>query len=229
MNRILLVEDDLRLSQSVESGLKTQGYQVETVFDGEMALRCFNSANYDLVLLDLNLPRVNGLELCKRFRNESPSIPIIVITAYGDIETKLDVFSLGADDYLVKPFHNQELYAKIRVFLRRSSPDAPVQDKLQFRDVEVDFNLKAVWRSGQEVTLSRKEFQIFEYLIRNRNRIVSKDDMAMNLWDESYGVSHNTIEVYINFLRKKLDKNFPDKLIYTKPGFGYYIKFDREL
>lgn len=203
--------------------LQKEGFACSTVYDGQLALKYFQQENSDLVLLDLNLPGINGIELCKKFRALNAEIPVLVITAFGDIDTKMEVFDLGADDYLVKPFHLKELVAKVKIFLKRADQPKQQQPVLQFNDIKLDPARKTVVRNDQLISLTPKEYSLLEYFLRNRNRTISKDELAMNLWDSKYGVTHNTIEVYINFLRNKIDKGFERKLIMTRPGFGYYL------
>lgn len=223
MKKILLIEDDQRLSESVSGALVSQGFSCDCAYDGQMAIKYFQKHIYDLVLLDLNLPLINGLELCTQFRKINAAIPLIIITAFGDIDSKMEAFNLGADDYLVKPFHLKELLARIRIFLKRAETTGSVQSLHEFEDLTLDPNRKTVNRRGKEIRLTPKEFMLLEYFLKNRNRTISKDELAMNLWDANYGVTHNTIEVYINFLRNKIDKDFDHKLILTKPGFGYFL------
>jgi len=223
VKKILVVEDDHRLSESIISALDKEGNVCEPAYDGQMAMKYFQRGIYNLILLDLNLPKINGIDLCRKFREQNPSVPIIIITAFGDIDSKMEAFDLGADDYLVKPFHLKELSAKVRVFLKRADHPAAAQPVYELSDVRLDPNRKIVVRAGREIDLTPKEYGLLEYLLKNRNRIISKDELAINLWDANYGVTHNTIEVYINFLRNKIDKEFDRKLILTKPGFGYYL------
>jgi DNA-binding response OmpR family regulator len=224
VKKILITEDDHRLSESVVSALEKDDFKCEPAYDGQMALKYFQNNKYDLVLLDLNLPKINGIDLCRRMREINASIPIIIITAFGDIDSKMEAFNLGADDYLVKPFHIKELLAKVKIFLKRAEQPATPEPIFQLSDIKLDPNKKIAIREGKEINLTPKEYSLLEYMIKNRNRIISKDELAMNLWDVNYGVTHNTIEVYINFLRNKIDKPFETKLILTKPGFGYYLK-----
>jgi DNA-binding response OmpR family regulator len=228
LKKILLVEDDHRLSQSVAAALEKDGYTCVPAYDGQMALKAFQQDTYHLVLLDLNLPKMNGIDLCDRFRNMNPGIPILVITAFGDIDSKMEAFETGADDYLVKPFHLKELQAKVKVFLKRAEQPATAEPILQLADIRLDPNKKVAIREGKEIHLTPKEYSLLEYMLRHKKRIISKDELAMNLWDANYGVTHNTIEVYINFLRNKIDKDFEKKLILTKPGFGYYLNDQRD-
>lgn len=221
--KILIVEDDHRLAESVHSHLKKQGYRCETAYDGHMAMKFFTNEKFDLVVMDINLPRLNGLDLCRRIREKDKRIPILMITAFGDIDSKMEAFDYGADDYLVKPFHLKELTAKVKVFLKRTETHPLKEEVLQFADLTIDGGKKTVTRAGKQINLSPKEYRLLEYLVRNRKRVISKDELARNLWDDNYGVTDNTIEVYINFLRNKVDRDFDRKIILTKPGFGYYI------
>ncbi|WP_245804140.1 response regulator transcription factor [Chryseolinea serpens] len=228
MKKILVVEDDHRLSESVTKALEKEGYGCEPAFDGHMALKYFQQGSYQLVLLDINLPKMNGMDLCRKFRETNAEIPILIITAFGDIDSKMEAFTLGADDYLVKPFHLRELLAKVKVFLKRAEQPNAAQPLYQLQDIKLDPNKKIAIREGKEINLTPKEYGLLEYMLKNSNRIISKDELAMNLWDANYGVTHNTIEVYINFLRNKIDKEFEKKLILTKPGFGYYLNDQRD-
>lgn len=223
MKKVLIIEDDHRLSESISTVISKEGLKSESAFDGQMALKFFSNNEFDLIVLDVNLPKINGMDLCRKFREVNPTIPILIITAFSDIDTKMEAFDIGADDYLVKPFHLKELAAKIKVFIKRASTVNLPQNIIEFMNIKIDPNLKNVVREGKLINLTPKEYALFEYLMRNRNRIVSKDELARNVWDENYGVTHNTIEVYINFLRNKIDKDFDTKLILTKPGFGYYL------
>ena len=223
MKRILIVEDDHRLSDALSVTLRKEGYSCESAYDGQMAMKFFSNDTFHLVVLDINLPKINGLDLCRRIREGNSQIPILMITAFGDIDSKMEAFDQGADDYLVKPFHLKELNAKVRVFLKRSEKVPVLQSEYVFADLKIDPNKKNVIREGKEIGLTPKEYSVLEYLLKNKNRIVSKDELARNLWDVNYGVTPNTIEVYINFLRNKIDRDFDRKLILTKPGFGYYL------
>ena len=223
MKKILIIEDDHRLSESISATLLKESYSCEPAYDGQIALKSFLQNTHHLIILDLNLPKINGIDLCKRFREINPAIPIIIITAFGDIDSKMEAFGFGADDYLVKPFHLKELLAKVKIFLKRADQPASALPIYEALDVRLDPNRKMVIRAGKEIDLTPKEYSLLEYLLKNRLRVISKDELAMNLWDANYGVSHNTIEVYINFLRNKIDKGFDKKLILTKPGFGYFL------
>lgn len=222
--RILLVEDEPKLGNSVRKELTERGYDLEWAYDGRTAESIFRSGAFDLVLLDINLPHVNGLELCRRFRQSNGDVPIIMLTALGELDDKVEAFSAGADDYLVKPFHLTELLARVKVFLKRRQVNRLYEDVFSVSDLVINFAHKTVTRAGQTITLSAKEFALLALLARSRGRVVSKQEIAEKVWEMDFGASTNTIEVYINFLRNKIDKPFDQKLIHTKPGFGYFLK-----
>lgn len=221
---ILLVEDEQKLGSIIRKDLMEHGYDIEWAYDGRTAESLFRAGKFDLVLLDINLPHVNGLELCHRFRSLDTDVPIIMLTALGELDDKMEAFRSGADDYLVKPFHLTELQARVKVFLKRRQVDRNYDDRMAIGDLEIDLPHKTVTRAGQDVVLSAKEFALLACLARARGRVVSKKEIAEKVWDMDFGTSANTIEVYINFLRNKVDKPFEQKLIHTKPGFGYFLK-----
>ncbi|HEY1018093.1 MAG TPA: response regulator transcription factor [Sediminibacterium sp.] len=222
-HRILLVEDEVKLSKIICEELNANGYQTDIAGDGLEASRLFAENSYALVLLDINLPYKNGYVLCREFRDQNNKIPIIMLSAAGEIHDKVEAFNIGADDYIVKPFHFSELFARVKVFLKRS--ELPAQsDKLTVEDMEINFLNKTVTRAGVVIPLTAKEFTLLSLLARNRDRVISKQEILEKVWDLSFDTGTNTIEVYISFLRNKIDKPFPVKLIHTKPGFGYYIK-----
>ncbi|MEI6086980.1 MAG: response regulator transcription factor [Bacteroidota bacterium] len=222
-HRILLIEDEPKLGKVILEELRGQGYQVDLAADGLIAESFFKQNNYSLVLMDVNIPHKSGLELCKDFRAIKKSIPIIMLSAMGEINDKMEAFKLGADDYMVKPFHFDELFARLKVFLKRAElKDEDI--KIVVDDLEIDFRNKTAVRAGVTVNLTAKEFTLLVLLARNRGKVISKQEILEKVWDLSFDTGTNTIEVYISFLRNKLDKPFETKLIHTKPGFGYYIK-----
>jgi DNA-binding response OmpR family regulator len=222
--QILLVEDDPRLSRSIAEQLRAQGLACMQVYDGEMALRAFGQGQFDLVLLDLSLPKADGYSVCEQIRRTDRNTPVIVITAFSDIDDKMSAFSLGADDYLVKPVHFQELLAKVKVFLKRAEANPLEVEHIAVGDLRIDLVRKSVERAGQVIELSPKEFALLVHLARQPGRVFSKEELAEQLWDGGMGVSGNTIEVYISFLRSKVDKGSQTKLIHTKHGFGYVLE-----
>jgi two-component system, OmpR family, copper resistance phosphate regulon response regulator CusR len=223
VHKILLVEDEVKLGQVIFEELKRNGFDPHLAIDGLDAERLFNQHTYSLVLLDINLPFKNGFELCKEFRKTNSKVPIIMLSAAGEIHDKVQAFGFGADDYIVKPFHFVELFARIQVFLKRTE-FKDESDKIIIEDMEIDNLLKTVTRNGIKINLTAKEFTLLTLLAKNKEKISSKQEILQKVWDISFDTGTNTIEVYISFLRNKIDKPFERKLIHTKPGFGYYIK-----
>ena len=224
--KILIVEDDLRIAQNISKGLQEKGFETEIAYDGKIGLKLALHNDFDLILLDLNLPGLNGYEVCAEVRKKKASIPIIMLTALGETEDKIEGFEKGADDYLVKPFDFRELLARINVFIKRNlrSTSNEITNTLKIANLELDPDSKIVLRDGMNIELTPKEFSLLEYLMKNKGRVISKADIAENLWDQNNQQSLNVIEVYINFLRKKIDKEFTPKLIHTKTGMGYILK-----
>ncbi len=223
LHSILLVEDEAKLGQIIRGELKRQGYVVDLAVDGHEADNFFKAKTYSIILLDVNLPYKSGLELCKEFRAANKTVPIVMLTAIGQIQDKVEAFDLGADDYLVKPFHFEELFARVKALLKRT--DKPADDeKIIVEDLTIDMRNKSVTRGDLQINLTAKEFTLLTLLARNRDRVISKQEILEKVWDLSFDTGTNTIEVYISFLRNKIDKPFEHKLIHTKPGFGYYIK-----
>ncbi|MFN3665214.1 MAG: response regulator transcription factor [Sediminibacterium sp.] len=220
---ILLVEDEAKLGQIIRDELKRQGYLVDLAIDGREAEQAFKAKTYSIILLDVNLPYKSGLELCKEFRQANKTVPIVMLTAIGQIQDKVEAFDLGADDYLVKPFHFEELFARVKALLKRAEK-SPEEEKIIVEDLIIDMKNKSVTRGELEINLTAKEFTLLTLLARNRDRVISKQEILEKVWDLSFDTGTNTIEVYISFLRNKIDKPFEHKLILTKPGFGYYIK-----
>jgi two-component system, OmpR family, copper resistance phosphate regulon response regulator CusR len=222
MNRVLVIEDEVTLAQHLAMLLSQIGIKSTVIHDGELASQVFAREPFDLVLLDLNLPSRSGMDLCKEFRINNSAVPIIVLTAFSDLDTKLVAFEIGADDFISKPFHGKELLAKVQVFLRRSLRRAEA-DVLMVADMEVSPSSKSVKRGGQKIDLTPKEFALLDLLLANNGRVVSKAEIARKVWNVNFDTGSNTIEVYISFLRNKIDKPFETKLIHTKTGFGYYL------
>jgi len=222
--RILIAEDEPKLGLVIQEELARQGYQADMAYDGAIAEKLFTQHSYSLILLDINLPYKNGLALCKEFRQHNNKVPIIMLTALGEIQDKVDAFSLGADDYIVKPFHFDELFARIKVFLKRAENTTQLNDKINVGDLEIDMHKKTVTRAEKNINLTAKEFSLLVLLARNRGKVISKQEIMEKVWELSFDTGTNTIEVYISFLRNKIDKPFETKLIHTKPGFGYYLR-----
>jgi DNA-binding response OmpR family regulator len=198
---------------------------VDVAYDGNIGKRIFDSHPFDLVILDLNLPGINGYDLCKSIRFQNPNIPIIMLTSMSTLNDKIEGYDAGTDDYIVKPFEFKELLLKIRVLLKRTiQQQLPSGNILRARDLELNLDSMEVKRSGKKINLTAKELQLLEYLLRNKNRVVSRADIAINVWDMSFDTNTNVIDVYINYLRNKIDKPFEDKLIQTQVGLGYILK-----
>lgn len=222
--RILLAEDEPKLGQIIQEELTLQGYTTDVAYDGLVAEKLFHQHNYALVLLDVNLPYKNGLALCKEFRESKKGLPIIMLTALGEIQDKIDAFNFGADDYIVKPFHFTELFARIKVFLKRTDGGAEQNDKINIADLEIDLINKTVVRGSLSINLTAKEFALLSMLAKANGKVISKQEILEKVWGLTFDTGTNTIEVYISFLRNKIDKPFETKLIHTKPGFGYFVK-----
>ena len=223
--RILLIEDEKKIADTLSKGLKELEYHVETAYDGKIGLRMFESGDFDLIITDINMPGMNGYELCKQIRGSNQHIPILMLTALNATDDKIEGFDAGADDYLVKPFEFKELVARIRALLKRTlNQQLPTGKILTVADLELNLDNKEVTRNGKLVNLTAKEFQLLEYLMRNRNRVVSRGDIAVRVWDIDFDTKTNVIDVYVNFLRKKIDKDHENKLIHTYVGMGYILK-----
>ena len=226
LKRILIIEDDARIAQNISKGLTEKGFETEVAYDGLIGSKIAHNGHFDLVILDINLPSMNGYEVCKNIRQHNANVPILMLTALGETEDKIEGFGVGADDYVVKPFDFRELLARINVFLKRSQADQDQGFVLRVADLEINNNAKTVSRSGQFIDLTPKEFALLEYLLKNKGRTVSKSEIAEKVWDSNHDSGTNVVEVYINFLRKKVDRDFEPKLIHTKSGMGYVLKED---
>jgi two-component system copper resistance phosphate regulon response regulator CusR len=224
--RILLIEDERKIADTLKFGLEENGFQVEVAYDGSIGLKLFEIFTFDIVVLDINLPGLNGYELCKIIRARNNQVPVIMLTALTSLDHKIEGYDSGADDYLIKPFEFRELMMKLRVLLRRSavSSISTVGNILKADDLEMNLDSREVKREGMLINLTTKEFQLLEYLLRNKNRVVSRADIAINVWDIDFDTNTNVIDVYINYVRNKIDKPFEHKLIQTQIGMGYILK-----
>jgi two-component system copper resistance phosphate regulon response regulator CusR len=221
---ILVIEDERRVASFIKKGLEEDGYQVEVAYDGLIGKKMALSSKYNLIILDVNLPQMNGYEVCKEIRNPNASIPIIMLTAMGTMEDKLEGFNSGSDDYIVKPFEFKELLARVRVFLKRSGNTLQTNNILKLADLEMNLDAKTVTRSGEHIDLTAKEFQLLEFLLRSKNKVVSRAEIAEKVWEITFDSGTNIIDVYVSFLRNKIDKKYSPKLIHTHVGMGYIIK-----
>lgn len=223
--KILIVEDEKKIATTLKKGLTENGYHVDLAFDGLIGKRLFESNSYDLLILDINLPGMNGYELCKAIRNTNQHIPIIMLTAMNTTEDKIEGFDNGTDDYIIKPFEFKELLVRIRALLKRTmNQQLPTGNILKVADLEMNLDTKEVKRADQPITLTAKEFQLLEYFMRNRNRVLSRADIAERVWEIDFDTQTNVIDVYVNYLRNKIDKKFDTRLIHTQVGMGYIMK-----
>jgi len=227
--RILVVEDEKKINDIIVKTLKQEKYGVDSCFDGEEALDYIFSVEYDIILLDIMLPKKDGFEVIKSIRKKGIKTPVLFLTARDQIEDRVKGLDLGADDYLVKPFAFEELLARIRVVLRKNSVSGEDSGNiLKIANLTVDCNKHEVFRDEISIKLSAKEFSILEYMMRNKGRVVSKEKIEEHVWDFDYEGGSNIVEVYIKFLRKKIDNDFSPKLIHTIRRVGYVLKVENE-
>ncbi|MEQ7800389.1 response regulator transcription factor [Pedobacter sp. ASV1-7] len=226
MFKIGLAEDDQKIAALIKTGLEEYGYEITSIPDGQQALEIFNANHFDLVILDIMMPGLNGIAVCRQLRTANKSISILMLSALGAIDDKVTGLNSGADDYLVKPFHFKELLARIEALLRRHQPLATKIDEqiLSYDDITLNIYSKEVQRAGTPITLTAKEFTLLELFLRNPNRLLSRQYIAENAWDINFDTGTNVIDVYINFLRNKIEKGFDKKLIHTKINMGYILK-----
>src|SRR5258706_7181437 len=222
--KILVIEDEPKIANSLRSGLIENDYVVDVAYAGDEGLKFFKENNYSLIILDINLPVINGYELCGIFRAENSVVPIIILTSLVELDDKIKGYDMGADDFIVKPFEFKELLLKIRVFLKRAHSGNQSSRILKAGDLEMNLDSKEVKRKEQSISLTAKEFQLPEYLLLNKNKVVSRNDIAMKVWAIDFDTNTNVIDVYINYLRNKVDKPFEQKLIQTHVGMGYILK-----
>ncbi len=222
--RILLVEDEKKIADALKKGLTENQYDVEVAYDGLAGKDLFNSQSFDLAILDINLPGMNGYDLCKEIRSHNQQIPVMMLTALNAIDDKIEGFDAGADDYVVKPFDFKELLVRMRALLKRLRQAVPHTNLLKVADLQMNLDSKEVIRDNKIISLTAKEFQLLEYLVKNKNKVVSRADIALNVWDIDFDTKTNVIDVYVTFLRKKLDRDFANKLIHTQVGMGYMLK-----
>lgn len=220
---ILLVEDEPQVADFIKKGLNEQGYNVTVSYDGQTGINIAIAQDFDLVLLDIMLPLYNGFEVCKKIRLDRPELPILMLTALGTTRDKVEGLESGADDYLTKPFHFEELLARIKALVRRQK--AIISGKTYtIDDLVIDCYKKKVFRGDTEIFLSAKEFTLLELLMANKDRILSRTFIAESVWGINFNQNSNLIDVYINYLRAKIDKGYSKKLIHTIIGMGYVLK-----
>ncbi|MEJ1240104.1 response regulator transcription factor [Chryseolinea sp. T2] len=225
MKRILLIEDDPTINQNIRDALVREGYDVHVAFDGLLGERILRKEQLDCVVIDLNLPGKNGYDICRDFRKVNTTTPILILTAFDEIDDKVQGYESGADDYLTKPFYMQELVLRIQSLLRRNNNTADsIQGPVTAGDIVVNPITKRVTRGNVEISLTPREYQILLKLISARGEVVSKKDLIEEIWGRNFDANTNTVEVYINFLRKKVDKPFGKDSIRTRVGYGYYLE-----
>ncbi|GAA4466728.1 response regulator transcription factor [Nibrella saemangeumensis] len=222
--KILVIEDEVKTIQSIRQGLEEHQWEVDVAYDGTMGFQLATRNPYALIISDIILPGINGLELCRKLREAQVSTPILLLTALGTTDDKVVGLDAGADDYLPKPFEFRELMARVRALTRRTGTVGQTANLLKIADLELNPDTKKVVRAGKEITLTAKEFQLLEYFLRHQGRVISKVELAEKFWDVTFDTGTNVIEVYINFLRKKIDKDFEPKLLHTQIGMGYVVK-----
>ncbi len=220
--RILVVEDEKKVSTFIQRGLEEEGFTVDAAFDGEEGVEKAQAQPYDLILMDVMLPKMDGLAAIQALRDQEIQTPILCLTAKDSIDDKVSGLDTGADDYLAKPFAFAELVARCRALIRRGSNDHGAE--IYFADLRLDPVTHKVWRSEQEIVLTSKEYALMEYFIRNPNRVLTRLMIAENVWDYSFDSFTNIIDVYVNYLRNKIDQKFEKKLIHTVRGAGYVLK-----
>jgi len=219
--KILVVEDEPKVASFLKKGLEENNYDVEIAYDGLSAEKLARIYDYDLYIIDIIIPGISGLDLCKKLKEQKSNIPVLMLTALGTTDDKIIGFEAGANDYLVKPFEFRELLARVRVLVKTADTNAKTANKLVFADLELDLDKKTATRGNSIIDLTAKEFSLLEYFMRNAGRVLSRNDITEKVWDVSFDFGTNVVDVYVNFLRKKIDRGHSKKLIRTKVGFGY--------
>jgi two-component system, OmpR family, copper resistance phosphate regulon response regulator CusR len=222
--KILVVEDEPKVASVLKQGLEEQGYRVQLAADGQEAISLILKNSYDAAVLDVVVPYISGIEICRALKKNCPHVPVLLLTALGTTEDKEAGFEAGTDDYLVKPFEFKELLMRIKALVRRSNKGDVKQSKLRVADLELDLDKKSAKRGEKVIELTAKEYALLEYLMRNTGRVLSRLDISERVWDLNFDTGTNVVEVYINILRKKIDKDFPTKLINTRIGLGYIME-----
>lgn len=222
--RVLIVEDDLRVAELIQRGLEEQDFETTLAYDGLSGKKLALQHEFDLIITDIILPKMNGIDLCKELKDTQPDTPIIMLTALGTTDDKVEGFDAGADDYLVKPFEMRELLVRIRALMNRYSRTINLGNVLKYADLEMNLHTKSVKRNEQEINLTPKEFNFLKYMLQNPERVLSRVEIAEKVWDTHFDTGTNFIDVYVNYLRRKIDKEFDTKLIHTKSGMGFILK-----
>lgn len=220
---ILVVEDDTVLNQNIKESLTAEKFTVEQAYDGFIAEKLLRKNIYDCVVLDVNIPNKNGFELCQTFRTYNTTTPVLFLTAFDELDDKVQGYESGADDYLTKPFFQKELLMRIQALVKRKTTAQPQHDTLTWHDIVIKQKAKTVFRNNQELKLTPREYQILVTLLLAKGEVVSKKELIKEIWGSAFDANTNNIEVFINFLRNKVDKPFDKQLIKTKVGYGYYL------
>lgn len=224
--KILIVEDNSRVSALLKRGLESQGYQVYIAEEAEEGLIFLEKIDFNLIITDIMLTGMDGITFCKKIRHSGKKIPIIMLTALGTIDEKIEGFDAGADDYLVKPFEIRELYARVKALLQRKSDlvhTSEESSQITYDDLVMDKRTKVIYRQGITINLTPKEFNLLHFMMQNPERLLTRDEIADNVWGNNFDTGTNYIDVYIAYLRKKIDKGFEQKLIHTKVGMGFIL------
>lgn len=222
--KILVIEDEPQVVDFLKKGLVENGFEVDTAFDGQLGERLASKGDFDLIILDVVLPYINGYELCKRIREKGLNVPVLMLTALSAVNDKVSGFDAGADDYLVKPFEFEELLARIKALTRRSSGLIQTSKVIKIADLALNTNKKSACRKDRHIDLTGKEFELLELLVRNAGRVLTRAEIAEKIWDIRFDTGTNVVDVYISILRKKIDRDFDQKLIHTRFGSGYYVE-----
>lgn len=222
--KFLVVEDEIKTAQMIKQGLEEKGYSTDIAHNGEMALELYRNNTFDLIITDIRMPKLDGVDLCRIIRAKENSPPIIMLTALGMTMDKITGFDAGADDYIVKPFEFEELLARVKAILKRTGVKNESTNVLTFADLVLNIDSKEVTRAGKKIQLTAKEFMLLQYFIKNKGRVISKAEISENVWDINFDTGTNVVEVYVNYLRNKVDKDFGQKLIHTRIGMGYVLK-----
>ena len=219
--KILIVEDEPKVASFIKKGLEENNYNAEIAYDGLSAEKLAKLYKYDLFILDIIIPGINGLDLCKKLKKLNSNLPVLILTALGTTDDKITGFDAGANDYLVKPFEFRELLARVKVLLKKPDQSQGTVNCLIVGELELDLDKKTASRGGLHIELTAKEFSLLEYFMMNSGRVLSRIDIAEKVWDIRFDSGTNVVDVYVNFLRKKIDKGYDKKLIHTRVGFGY--------
>ena len=224
--KLLVIEDEVKTANSLKKGLEEKGYSVEVAYDGEAALTKAQKIKFDLIVMDVIMPKINGLDLCKKLRNNGDKTPVIMLTALGLTSDKIKGFDCGTDDYLAKPFDFEELLARIKIAINRNQNHSALENQLEYADLKLNLETKEVFRGNAVISLTAKEYALLEFFLLNKHKVISKEEIAEKVWNHSFDTGTNIIEVYVSYLRNKIDKGFETKLIHTKKGMGYVLKED---